>query len=61
VNKPIHIFKTGKHTANDGTTLTFTEGMVASIVNSYNPALHEAPITVGHPADNLPAFGWIKR
>lgn len=32
------------------------QGMVAS----YNPALREAPLTVGHPKDNLPAYGWVK-
>ena len=31
------------------------------VVRNYDPTYHEAPITVGHPADNLPAFGWIDR
>lgn len=31
------------------------------VVRNYNPAFHEAPVTIGHPADNLPAFGWIDR
>lgn len=58
--KPIHIFRAGQHTANDGTTLSFDEGILQDLVASYDPALHEAPITVGHPQDNAPAYGWIK-
>lgn len=30
------------------------------MATSYNPALREAPLTVGHPKDNLPAYGWVK-
>ena len=26
----------------------------------YSPTRHEAPLTLGHPADNLPAYGWVK-
>jgi FtsZ-binding cell division protein ZapB len=28
-------------------------------VDAYDPSLHEAPIVVGHPKDNHPAYGWI--
>jgi hypothetical protein len=27
----------------------------------YNPRLQPAPVVLGHPADDAPAFGWIKR
>lgn len=57
--KPFEIFKAGKQTASNGTTLSFSEDDLRAAVEAYNPALHEAPITVGHPADNLPAYGWI--
>lgn len=58
--KPLHIFKPGKHTASDGTAIEFTEAMVQSLVSSYDPQLHEAPIVIGHPRDNGPAYGWVK-
>jgi len=29
-------------------------------VESYDPTLHEAPIVIGHPRDNEPAYGWIE-
>ena len=31
------------------------------IAESYDPAYHEAPVVVGHPSDNEPAFGWVKK
>ena len=58
--KPLHIFRAGRHTASCGTTLSFDESALQASVAAYDPALHEAPIVVGHPRDNGPAFGWIK-
>lgn len=43
----------------DGKDYTFGEKELAQIAGSYNPATHEAPIVVGHPAHDAPAFGWI--
>ncbi|WP_333661019.1 hypothetical protein [Acinetobacter sp.] len=57
--KPIEIFKIGTHTATNGQTLPFDKTMLADAVSAYQPDLHEAPIVVGHPKDNHPAFGWI--
>lgn len=58
--KPFEIFRTGKHTSSKGVTLTFGEGDLAAIVAGYDPAVHEAPIVVGHPKQDGPAYGWIK-
>lgn len=57
--KRFPIFRAGRHTAANGTTLDFSEDALKAAVAAYDPALHEAPITVGHPKDNLPAYGWI--
>ena len=57
--KPIEIFKVGKHTTTNGQTLPFDETMLSAAVKGYDPKLHEAPVVVGHPKDNHPAFGWI--
>jgi len=54
------IFFPGKHTAANGVSLEFGEDLLKQSVAAYDPALHEAPIVVGHPKDNHPAFGWIK-
>ena len=32
---------------------------MAAIAASYDPARHEAPIVVGHPTTDAPAYGWI--
>lgn len=57
--KRIHIFKAGTHTAMSGVELAFSEEDLKAMVDAYNGGDHEAPITVGHPKDNDPAFGWI--
>jgi hypothetical protein len=54
------IFKPGKHTASSGAALEFSEAQLRAAVAAYDPALHEAPIVVGHPRDNGPAYGWVK-
>lgn len=58
--KAFEIFKSGQHTAASGTTLSFSEDDLRKAVEAYDPAIHEAPIVVGHPKDNGPAYGWIK-
>ena len=58
--KRFEIFRAGKHTAMSGVTLDFAEDKLRDAVAAYDPSLHEAPIVVGHPKDNGPAYGWIK-
>jgi hypothetical protein len=58
--KLIEIFRTGKHTAMNGQTLSFGEAELRATVAAYDPALHEAPVVVGHPASDQPAYGWIR-
>lgn len=58
--KRLHIFKPGEFTAMSGERHTFSPALLRSIAASYSPALHEAPIVVGHPAADLPAYGWIQ-
>ena len=59
--KRIHIFRPGAQTCSAGTTTEFTEDTLKATVSAYDPSLHEAPIVVGHPNDNAPAYGWIGR
>lgn len=58
--KRIHIFKTGTHTDSHGKTLTFSEADLAAAVKAYDPNLHQAPIVVGHPKTDAPAYGWVQ-
>lgn len=57
----IHFFRAGTHTAKDGTSLSFSQADLAKIAAAYDPATHEAPIVVGHPKTDAPAFGWVER
>lgn len=56
----IEIFRAGRHTDDSGQVHEFSQADVDGMVASYNPAVREAPLTVGHPKDNLPAYGWVK-
>lgn len=56
----IEIFRAGRHIDDAGITHNFSESDLAGMASGYNPALREAPLTVGHPKDNLPAYGWVK-
>lgn len=59
--QPIHFFRPGRHVASNGTEINFSEARLAEIASSYSPALHEAPIVVGHPKTDAPAYGWVDR
>jgi hypothetical protein len=59
-SKPIHIFKPGTHTAMSGQALSFSEADLLASALAYDPALHEAPLVVGHPKADAPAYGWVK-
>jgi len=54
----LHVFRAGTHTATDGKQYTFSEAAVADMVASYDPALSRAPLVVGHPKMDDPAYGW---
>ena len=56
----IEIFRTGTHTDSAGNTADWTDRDLDKIVSSYNPAIHEAPIVIGHPEIDSPAYGWVQ-
>lgn len=55
----IQIFKPGTVTSMEGVAVSFTAADLQGIAKRYDPALHEAPIIVGHPQHDAPAFGWV--
>ncbi|KWZ44877.1 peptidase [Burkholderia savannae] len=57
--KPLHIFRAGTQTDMSGRVLAFAETDLAATAAAYDPKLHEAPIVIGHPRDNGPAWGWV--
>lgn len=56
----IAIFRTGTHTDSNGQTRTWTDADLDNIVSKYNPTKHEAPVVIGHPQNNAPAYGWVE-
>lgn len=54
------IFKAGTQTDSEGHKKEWTSDDLHHIANSYDPLNHEAPLVIGHPKDNSPAFGWVK-
>jgi len=58
--KNVHIFRPGRHRASDGRQVEFSESDLDAIVAAYDPALHHAPVVIGHPAMDAPAHGWVK-
>lgn len=62
----LHIFRGGKTCDAHGQRITFDEASIAKIARDYNAVIAtnpglDAPIVIGHPIDNAPAYGWIKR
>lgn len=57
--KRVPIFRPGKHTSANGVTLDFSEEQLAASIAAYDPKKHEAPLVIGHPKDNGPAWGWV--
>lgn len=57
----LHIFKAGTRTSHAGEVLTFTPDDLRASAAAYDVTLHEAPLVIGHPKDNAPAYGWVKK
>jgi hypothetical protein len=54
----IEIFRAGDYRgANKG---LISRDDLDRVVRNYDPTYHEAPATIGHPADDKPAYGWIE-
>lgn len=56
----IHIFKPGTHQPMEGDPINFTLQDFKATAQAYNMAVHEAPLVIGHPKHNNPAYGWVK-
>jgi hypothetical protein len=60
VNRKIEIFRAGKQTDSAGNSKEWTVADLDKIASSYDPSFHEAPVCIGHPKENAPAWAWIK-
>lgn len=62
----IEIFRTGMHKDSSGRKVEYDSAALDRITRLYNDrvtesASYQAPLVKGHPKDNDPAFGWVKR
>ena len=57
----MHILRAGTFTARSGQRVTLSEADLRGLSESYDEAAHKAPIVVGHPKHDLPAYGWVRR
>ena len=55
------IFRAGKRKDAHGTEVNITVADLQQAAQAYNANFHEAPLVIGHPTHNAPAFGWVSR
>lgn len=58
----VEAFSVGKHTSENGDTNTYTIDDLNNIADKYekNKGSNPAPVVIGHPEMDSPAYGWIK-
>ena len=57
----LHLLRPGEFTDARGTKVSLSESDIGDIATGYDPSRHEAPLVVGHPRSDKPAFGWIDK
>ena len=55
----IEVFRPGTFEPMEGASLSFTAADLKAVVDAYDFETAPAPIVVGHPATDAPAFGWV--
>ncbi|MEP3298558.1 MAG: hypothetical protein ABJO27_19150 [Pseudoruegeria sp.] len=59
-NARIEVFRPGTFTPSAGKPIEFSTADLKAIADAYDPDSSPAPIVVGHPNMDAPAYGWIK-
>lgn len=60
MHKLFQIFKAGTHKAMSGVTLDFSERDLQMTAAAFSPASRPAPLVLGHPKDDQPAYGQVR-
>lgn len=55
------VFAVGTWTDGNGRTKAWTRADLANIVRMYDQRQSDAPICLGHPVTNSPAYGWVRK
>lgn len=56
----IEVFRPGTFKPMEGEAITYSASDLKAIADAYDPATAPAPIVVGHPTADAPAFGWVE-
>lgn len=56
--KPIRVIKPGTYTSVEGTKVSFSLSDLEAIVAGYDREADPAPLVIGHPTLEAPAYGW---
>ena len=57
----IQVFRSGKFTSMEGAPLSYTPDDLRKIAATYDFATAPAPVVVGHPGADAPAYGWVEK
>jgi hypothetical protein len=49
----------GEHTDSEGDRVVIDVAFLEAVVANYDPSLHEAPVVIGHPKTDAPAYGHV--
>lgn len=56
----IEVFRTGTFTPMEGGSLTYSAADLKALADAYDPETAPAPVVVGHPKTDAPAYAWAK-
>ncbi len=59
MSTPLHLARPGRFTDMHGQDVTLTPDLLAQLAASYDPNIYRAPLVIGHPKTNSPAFGHL--
>lgn len=59
--EPIRIFRPGTFTSVEGTQVSFGAAELQAIAAAYDAETDPAPLVIGHPQVEDPAYGWVDR
>lgn len=57
----IEVFRPGTFKPMDGEAITYSAADLKAMADAYAPETAPAPIVVGHPSTDAPAFGWVEK
>lgn len=57
----IEVFRPGTFRPMDGDPITYTAADLMAVADAYDPETAPAPIVVGHPDTDAPAYGWVEK